>query len=43
MEITANTIQPVNAGGHVLFTETVIPGNCSMIHNDGSGLITLRG
>ena len=43
MEITANTIQPVNAGSHVLFTETVIPGNCSMIHNDGSGLITLRG
>ena len=43
MEITANTIQPVNAGSHVLFTETVIPGNCSMIHSDGSGLITLRG
>lgn len=43
MELTANAIQLVNAGSNVLFTETVIPGNCSIIHRPGSGLVTLRG
>jgi hypothetical protein len=43
MEITANAIQTVNANQNVLFTDTVINGNCSITHRDGSGLVTLRG
>lgn len=43
MEITANAIQTVAANGNVLFTETAVPGNCSVIHRAGSGLITFRG
>lgn len=43
MEITANTSQTVTAGNNVLFTNTVIQGNCSIIHREGSGLVTLRG
>ena len=43
MEITANAIQTVEANANVIFTETAICGNCSMMHREGSGLITLRG
>lgn len=43
MELTANAIQTVAAGGNVIFTDTVICGNCSMMHRQGSGLVTLRG
>jgi hypothetical protein len=43
MEITANTIQTVNGGANVLFTDTVVCGNCSTMHRDGSGLVTLKG
>ena len=43
MEITANAIQTVAAGANVLFTDEVTTGNCSIIHRDGSGLVTLRG
>ena len=43
MEVTANAIQTVAANGSVAFTDTVIYGNSSIIHRDGSGLITLRG
>ena len=43
MEVTANAIQTVAANGNVAFTDTVIYGNSSIIHRDGSGLITLRG
>lgn len=43
MELTANAIQTVAAGANVLFTDTVVPGNCSILHRDGSGLVTLRG
>lgn len=43
MEITANAVQTVAANGNVLFTETAVPGNCSVIHRAGSGLVTLRG
>lgn len=43
MEITANTLQTVAAGNDVLFTETAVNGNCSIIHREGSGLVTLRG
>lgn len=43
MEITANASQLVGLGQNVVFTDTVIPGSCSMIHRSGSGLISLRG
>lgn len=43
MEITANALQTVNENQNVLFTESVICGNCSMTHRNGSGLVTLRG
>ena len=43
MELTANAIQTVAAGANVIFTDTVVPGNCSILHRDGSGLVTLRG
>ena len=43
MELTANAIQTVASGANVLFTDTVVPGNCAIIHRDGSGLVTLRG
>ena len=43
MEITANASQTVNAGNNVLFTSTPVPGNCSIIHREGSGLVSLRG
>lgn len=43
MEITANAIQTVADGANVLFTDTVVGGNCAITHRDGSGLVTLRG
>ena len=43
MEITANAIQTVSANANVIFTDTVVSGNCSVLHRDGSGLVTLRG
>ena len=43
MEITANAIQTVVAGANVIFTETTVCGNCSIMHREGSGLVTLRG
>ena len=43
MEITANAIQTVAPNQAVLFTETAVPGNMSMTHREGSGLVGLRG
>ena len=43
MEITANAIQTVGANANVIFTDTVVSGSCSVLHRDGSGLVTLRG
>ena len=43
MEITANAIQNVNPNQIVVFTETAVAGNCSIIHREGSGLVTARG
>ena len=43
MEVTANALQTVNAGQNVLFTETAVKGNCSIVHREGSGFVTLRG
>ena len=43
MELTANALQTVEANQNVLFTDTVVCGNCSILHRNGSGLISLRG
>ena len=43
MEITANTLQTVTAGGIVVFTNTAVSGNPSILHREGSGLVSLRG
>lgn len=43
MEITANAAQIVAVNQAVLFTETAVPGNMSMMHREGSGLVGLRG
>ena len=43
MEITANALQVVPVNQNVQFTDSITCGNCSIIHRDGSGLITLRG
>lgn len=43
MEITANALQTVAANQNILFTNTVVCGNCSITHREGSGLVTLRG
>jgi len=43
MEITANALQTVEANQNVIFTETAVCGSCSIIHREGSGLVTLRG
>lgn len=43
MELTANALQTVEANQDVLFTNTVICGNNSIMHRSGSGLVTLRG
>ena len=43
MEITANALQTVEANQNVLFTDTPVDGSCSIVHREGSGLVTLRG
>ncbi len=43
MEITAALAQTVAPNQDVLFTETPVQGNCSILHRDGAGLVTLRG
>ncbi len=43
MEITANAAQIVAVNQAVLFNETAVPGNMSMMHREGSGLVGLRG
>lgn len=43
MEITANALQTIESNQNVLFTDTAVSGSCSIVHRDGSGLITLRG
>lgn len=43
MELTANLLQTVGINQNVLFTDEVVGGSSSIIHRDGSGLVTLRG
>ena len=42
-EFITNEVQTVNSNQNVLFANTVICGNNSIIHRQGSGLVTLRG
>ena len=42
-EYTANALQTVEENQNVLLTDAVVYGNNSIVHRDGSGLITLRG
>ena len=43
MELISNAIQEVAANQNVLFRDTVVKGNCSIVHREGSGLVTVRG
>ena len=43
MEITANAIQTVQTGSNILFNNTPVGGCGSIMHRDGSGIVTLRG
>lgn len=43
MEITANAIQTVLANQNVIFSDTVVCGSASIMHREGSGIVTLRG
>ena len=43
MEITANALQTVEANQNVIFTDTAVCGSSSIIHREGSGLVSLRG
>lgn len=42
MEITAVALQTVASGAPVVFNDTAVAGNCSVMHREGSGLVTLR-
>lgn len=42
-EYTANAVQTVAANQNILLTEEPVCGNCSIVHREGSGLVTLRG
>lgn len=43
MEITANAIQTISSLGNVAFTDVAVPGSCSIMHREGSGLVNLKG
>ncbi len=43
MEIIANALQTVELNQNVIFTDTMVCGNNSIIHRAGSGQITMRG
>ena len=43
MEIIANALQTVQANQNVIFTDTAVCGSNSIIHREGSGLVSLRG
>ena len=43
MEIVANAVQTVAVNQDVLFTGTSVRGNASVMHREGSGIVTVRG
>lgn len=42
-EFTNATTALVAAGQNIPLTETAIAGNCSIVHREGAGIVTLRG
>ena len=42
-EFTNSSIVTVAAGQNVPLTETAVAGNCSIVHREGAGIVTLRG
>lgn len=43
-EFSSAAVQNVAVNQNVLFTETPVPScNCSIVHREGSGIVTLRG
>ena len=42
-EFTNSTTALVAAGQNVPLTETAVAGNCSIVHREGAGIVTLRG
>lgn len=42
-EFTNSNIIDVAAGQNVPLTETAVSGNCSIVHREGAGIVTLRG
>ena len=42
-EYVANAVQTVESNQNILFTSNAVCGNNSIVHRDGSGLVTLRG
>ena len=42
-EFTNPNIVSIAAGQNVPLTETAVQGNCSIVHREGAGIITLRG
>ena len=42
-EFTSVAAQTVAQNSNVIWTDTPVQGNCSIVHREGSGLITLRG
>lgn len=43
MELITNALQTVETTANVQFTDEVVSGCNSILHRDGSGLVTLRG
>lgn len=41
-EFTAIQTQTVQPNQNILFNETVVNGNCSILHREGSGIVSLR-
>ena len=42
-EFTNSNIVSIAAGQNVPLTETAVQGNCSIVHREGAGIVTLRG
>lgn len=42
-EYTNSNTVSVAAGQNVPLTETAVQGNCSIVHREGAGIVTLRG
>ena len=42
-EFTAVTEQEVQTNRSIIYNEVAVSGNCSILHREGSGIVTLRG